>query len=134
MCKASRGVHALTYLVAHDGGVLVPTKMSNILISEHQQQPVTHVQLRSQRGHHGEATGSDVNVRDKFNIVPLMLVEKADVLKVLLAAGADINMQDVDGETALTYAVSNGRAEIAQLLVDAGADVAESIACARCGA
>ena len=41
-----------THLPAHDGGVLVPTKMSNILISEHQQQPVTHVQLCGQHGQH----------------------------------------------------------------------------------
>ncbi|MBL7114307.1 MAG: ankyrin repeat domain-containing protein [Kiritimatiellae bacterium] len=40
----------------------------------------------------------------------------ADVVKVLLAAGADVNMQDVDGETAGYFARQRGHVELAKML------------------
>jgi len=48
-----------------------------------------------------------------------------NALKVLIAAGADVNAKDDDGRTALMYAVwrDPGYADAAELLVKAGADV-----------
>ena len=44
-------------------------------------------------------------------------------LESLIEEGADVNVQDSEGWTALLYASSYGYTEIAQLLIEAGADV-----------
>jgi ankyrin repeat protein len=41
---------------------------------------------------------------------------------MLLDAGADVNIQDEDGYTALHVSAFNNRIEITQVLIDAGAD------------
>ncbi len=44
-------------------------------------------------------------------------------VKELLALGADINIQDYNGFTALMWAIYNGHTETAKELIKAGADV-----------
>ncbi|MHC4251452.1 MAG: ankyrin repeat domain-containing protein, partial [Planctomycetota bacterium] len=46
-----------------------------------------------------------------------------EVVKLLLAAGADVNAGDVDGQTPLHHAVSEGCLEDVELLIEAGANV-----------
>ena len=43
-----------------------------------------------------------------------------DVAQLLLEAGADKDLQDCKGNSALTLAAKNGHVEIERLLVDAG--------------
>ena len=46
-----------------------------------------------------------------------------NVLKELIAAGADINKEDNDGETALMSAANEGHVECLKELIAAGADI-----------
>lgn len=57
---------------------------------------------------------------------------RVDVIKVLLGAGADPNVVDVQDFTALTWAIVNENVEIAKLLIDAGATAehVQAIGCA----
>ena len=46
-----------------------------------------------------------------------------DVVKALIALGADVNAKSDHGRTALTEAVKNGNVEVVRLLLRKGADV-----------
>jgi len=76
-----------------------------------------------------EADGKEfINVAGPdFTAVPLALasmVGAIEIVKILLAAGADVNARNADyaGKTALDYAVERGRLDIASKLLGAGAD------------
>lgn len=77
------------------------------------------------------AVGADANGHDSDGATPLMLAAHAGdlaMVKVLLAAGADMNASDERGWTALAKAAYNaelnrGFADVAQALIDAGANV-----------
>lgn len=64
---------------------------------------------------------SDVNVRaQRHGQTSLMLAVShgnVDMARMLLAAGADINIQDEDGSTALMCAAEHGRGDIVKLLL-----------------
>lgn len=49
-----------------------------------------------------------------------------DIVKILLASGADVDCVNKDGETPLWRAANNGHTEVVQALTDAGADVNKS--------
>lgn len=73
------------------------------------------------------AGGADLNTQNKQGKTPLMLALEQkyldmDMVTALLARGADLNLRDKDGETALHYAVSFDHLELAQTLLNAGAD------------
>ena len=48
---------------------------------------------------------------------------ETELVKLLIAAGTDVNKADMFGETPLYKAADNGRAECVKLLINAGADV-----------
>jgi ankyrin repeat protein len=61
-------------------------------------------------------------------VFPNLLVEATksnefEAAKMLIATGADVNVRDLDGRTALMMSAKNDYTEIAQLLITAGADV-----------
>jgi len=61
-----------------------------------------------------------VNDTCKYHVTPLMWSTRSgnvDIIKVLLEAGADVNLKDRDGRTALMYAARDGHAAAAELLV-----------------
>jgi ankyrin repeat protein len=64
--------------------------------------------------------GADVNIQGTLEgFTPLMTAAaegRVDVVHLLLAAEADANVEDKDGDTALSFARENGHAEIVALL------------------
>ena len=73
------------------------------------------------------AAGADANARLSERAEPVLcsaVRRNADieVLRLLLSAGANIDAQDGEGETALIAAVRQGRDEMVELLIDAGAN------------
>jgi len=48
-------------------------------------------------------------------------MEYTDIVKLLIENGADVNVKDKDGMTALMYASEEGYTEIVSLLKNAGA-------------
>jgi cytohesin len=67
-----------------------------------------------------------VNTKDDYGMTPLHdAVEKAgkEVVKMLLAHGADVNAKNFHDETPLHFAVGNGDKEVVKILVAHGADV-----------
>ena len=67
----------------------------------------------------------DPNCRGRNNRPALMAYvwrDNKDRVEKLLARGADLNMQDADGDTALHGAAESGNVKIMRLLLDKGAD------------
>jgi ankyrin repeat protein len=64
--------------------------------------------------------GAEVNVQGTLEgFTPLMTAAAeglADVARILLDAGADRDITDVDGDTALSFAQQNGHTEVVELL------------------
>jgi uncharacterized protein len=50
------------------------------------------------------------------------LIRNREIVKALIEAGADVNIQSKDGQTALIVVVGAGDEDIVELLVKAGAD------------
>ena len=71
--------------------------------------------------------GADPNSRDRwYGQTALMWAAAAgrvDVARLLINAGADVNVVDVEGSTALMFASSNGHLILAEMLLDRGADI-----------
>ena len=68
--------------------------------------------------------GANVNARDaaeRWTALMFAAVEgNVEVVRVLLSHGADVTLVDTDGESALDFAVSRGRREVAEALRIAG--------------
>ena len=66
-----------------------------------------------------------------FNYQPYVLIDLIDasgeddteIVRILIAAGADVNARDNDGETLLIWAADHGHTEFAKTLIAAGADL-----------
>jgi ankyrin repeat protein len=74
------------------------------------------------------AKGANVNVRSKITgLTPVLIAAgrpgAGDVVRLLLAHGADLKAHSNDGVTALHRAVSSGDRRIFRLVLDGGADV-----------
>ena len=67
--------------------------------------------------------GANVNCKLKNGEFPLLVASDTDTLQLLLDHGADVNMTNDRGETALMAAAFNGLHKIVKLLLQAGADV-----------
>ena len=69
----------------------------------------------------------NVNVIDsierKTPLIWAAMMGHIDIVRMLLAKGADVNVRDKDGSTALIWASNNGDANTVQALLNAGADV-----------
>ena len=72
------------------------------------------------------AAGSDLNTKDPFGgASPLIIAtvfDKIDIAKLLIEAGADLNMKNNDGSTAIHTAAFFCRTEALDALLKAGAD------------
>lgn len=80
---------------------------------------VVHLLLDSGAAIHGRAYG-------KTRAPPLSKAVQGghhEIVKTLLEAGADVNLEYINGFKPLHHAATQGLAEIAQTLIDAGADV-----------
>jgi len=71
----------------------------------------------------------DMNLPDRFNQTPLMQACKGrntEILKLLIAYGANLNIQDNNGKTSLIYLCGNKRyyqdADITEYIIENGAD------------
>lgn len=65
--------------------------------------------------------GAHVNVQDRFGVTPLMqavIGNNRSAVRALLAAGADVNLRNLRGDTALDLAQQLGRIDIERLLID----------------
>jgi uncharacterized protein len=72
----------------------------------------------------GERAIRSIDDRGMFGDTPLIIVmtwEDVDAVRLLLEAGASVNLQGEDGETALHRAVSANNIDLVQPLLDAGA-------------
>jgi uncharacterized protein len=71
-------------------------------------------------------TGAQVNQiaedRGSNALFDSALIRNKEIVKVLIEAGADVNIQSKDGQTALIVVVGAGDEDIVELLVKAGAD------------
>ena len=67
--------------------------------------------------------GADVNIGNKFGHTALILAENNIVAKVLIEAGADVNKPCCKGKTALLHFALEGNEEGVRLLIKAGATV-----------
>ena len=71
------------------------------------------------------------NVEDrgmKGDCTPLMEAASAghtDIVRLLIAHGADVNAQSSSGNTPLMYACAGGHEEVVRVLLEAGANVEE---------
>lgn len=72
------------------------------------------------------AAGSDINIRDPFGgsspLISATVFGKDDIAKALIDAGADLNIQNNDGSTALHTAAFFCRPALVKLLLQKGAD------------
>ena len=48
---------------------------------------------------------------------------RKEITELLLSKGADVNIKDIQGKTALIFAATYGNKEIVELLLSNGADV-----------
>lgn len=74
------------------------------------------------------AAGADPNHRNQHGISPLLVVaggsaSNIGIMRVLLQAGAHIDLTDKEGWTALVYAASSGQMPFMELLLAHGAQV-----------
>ncbi|KAK8132021.1 hypothetical protein PG999_000194 [Apiospora kogelbergensis] len=76
--------------------------------------------------HYLAAEDGTVNFRDEHGRSPLSYIAErgyADIAKLLIEKGADINTANRGGSTPLYFALSSGRTDVAKLLIEKGANI-----------
>lgn len=68
-------------------------------------------------------SGADVNMKDEHGYTALMLAYRTKTAQLLIESGADVNARDNNGETALMWASAQGNVDRVKLLIKSGADV-----------
>ncbi len=68
------------------------------------------------------AKGADVNFLGRDGETALMEANSAEKVQLLVARGAQVNTRDKEGRTALMFAVDRGDVEVVEALLQAGAD------------
>lgn len=68
------------------------------------------------------AKGADVNFLGRDGETALMEANSAEKVQLLVARGAQVNTRDKEGRTALMFAVDRGDVEVVEALLKAGAD------------
>ena len=68
------------------------------------------------------ASGSDPNFSGQWGHTALMEANTAAKVKLLVTRGAQVNVRDEMGQTALVHAVDRGEVEVVEALLQAGAD------------
>ena len=66
--------------------------------------------------------GADVNIRSDDNLTPIMYTDNKKIAELLIDNGADVNARDDEGQTAL---MQTENLKVAQLLIDNGANINE---------
>lgn len=70
------------------------------------------------------AAGVDVNARcERYNWCALMLADSVEMVDLLLKAGADVHLEDENGNDAFHYALDPGDEALLRRLLQAGADL-----------
>ena len=69
------------------------------------------------------ANGADVNAKNKDERTPLHDATSKERAEQLVTNGADVNAKDMFGKTPLHYAARSGQKEIVELLIAKGADM-----------
>lgn len=68
-------------------------------------------------------SGADVNMKDEHGYTALMLACRTQTAQLLIESGADVNVFDKNGQTALMWASTQGNIDRVKLLIKSGADV-----------
>ena len=123
--KTIRGLGIGTLLVVTAvavGGVLAgspartaPASPDKQLLLQAATAPAARVQALIRRGAH-------VNAQDRFGVTPLMqavIGNNPAAVRTLIAAGANLQLRDLRGDTALDLARQLGRRQIVKILADA---------------
>ncbi len=106
---------------------------SEVNWQNHQMNTPLHLATQSEPGNHQcvsalLAAGAHVNSRNQEGKTPLMLIPSQkvsqhgrDIVKLLLASGPDVDIQDHKGHTAVTHAISKHNSNVLTELLKAGA-------------
>lgn len=69
--------------------------------------------------------GADINAAPRTGQTPLLQAireRNIDIVRVLLANGANVHVRDTEGRGALAYATATGLEELTAMLIEAGAE------------
>ena len=69
------------------------------------------------------AAGADVNSGSPPPLMAAVFNGHLECVKLLIQAGADLNVQDENGRTTLMFAAAKGHVDCVKLLTEAGADL-----------
>lgn len=111
-------------------GAYVNTKKSHILLDRYGNEKTVNPKLKTalmvawnvEIARELIRAGADINVQDSDGNTALMVLQDIETAKELIRAGADMNVQNSDGNTALMLYAKDGWLEGVEELISAGAD------------
>ena len=108
-------VWACVSATAMPGAVAQPPSLDQLLLAKAADAPAVDIRILIRRG-------ANVNVQGRFGVTPLMqavIGNNIAVVRLLLTTGADPNLRNLRGDTALDLARLLGRRNIEQILAAA---------------